>query len=333
MKPRFLAPPAAALCYPSLLQAFHTCVVKPGPWFFVASALLLALATAVPVPGIYVYWKSAHLEPPAVVEVGARRLALLSVAAAPLYTAVGVLLTIAHESGAELLVWGGLWVLATALASRGGLDRSARAQAASRPVSSGLRIAHGASAAAILLVFLALHLTNHLSGLWSEAMYRSLMGRFEHIYRATLVEPTLVALLLFQIASGAALLWQHTRRSTDFFRTLQLSAGAYLLFFLLAHMNSVFIYARAIAGIPTDWDFATGAPTGLLRDAWSIRLLPHYLLAVFFVLTHLILGARVVALAHRMNVRAANRLALAGISLAGAIAGAIALGLAGIHIR
>jgi hypothetical protein len=54
---------------------------------------------------------------------------------------------------------------------------------------------------------------------------------------------------------------------------------------------------------------------------------------VFFVLTHLILGARVVALAHRMNAPAANRLALAGISLAGVIAGAIALGLAGIHIR
>jgi hypothetical protein len=196
-----------------------------------------------------------------------------------------------------------------------------------------LRIAHGISAAAIILIFLALHLTNHLSGLWSEATYRALMNQFEHIYRTKIVEPALVVALLFQIGSGVALLWQYTRRSTDFFRTLQICSGAYLLFFLIAHMNSVFIYARTIAGIPTDWNFATGAPTGLLRDAWNIRLLPHYLLAVFFVLTHLVLGARGVALAHKVGAPAANRFAIVGISLAGVLACAIILGLVGIHVR
>jgi hypothetical protein len=37
----------------------------------------------------------------------------------------------------------------------------------------------------------------------------------------------------------------------------------------------------------------TGAPAGLVKDAWNIRLVPHYWLGVFFVLAHLATGARV----------------------------------------
>src|SRR5262249_51816449 len=152
--------------------------------------------------------------------------------------------------------------------------------------------------AVIVCIFLAMHLINHLAGLWSEAAHRMLMCAFRHVYRAGGVEPVLVAFLMFQVGSGPFLVWQYPRRSVDLVRTLQIASGVYLLFFVPAHMNSVFIYARAVAGTPTDWNFATGAPTGILLDAWNIRLLPHYLLGVFFVLTHLVLGARVIALAH-----------------------------------
>ena len=41
-------------------------------------------------------------------------------------------------------------------------------------------------------------------------------------------------------------------------------------------MNSVFIFARTDLGIDTGWDFATGAPTGLVKDPRNIRLVPHY---------------------------------------------------------
>src|SRR5262249_3895616 len=41
-------------------------------------------------------------------------------------------------------------------------------------------------------------------------------------------------------------------------------------------MDSVFIFARTYLGIDTGWDFATGAPTGLIKDPWNIRLVPHY---------------------------------------------------------
>lgn len=47
-----------------------------------------------------------------------------------------------------------------------------------------------------------------------------------------------------------------------------------------------------------EWAFASGDPVGMLHDPWSIRLLPHYAIGVFFVLTHLVSGLRVVLLAH-----------------------------------
>jgi hypothetical protein len=59
---------------------------------------------------------------------------------------------------------------------------------------------------------------------------------------------------------------------------------------------------------------------------------PHYLLGVFFVLTHLVLGARIVALAHDFSGRTVNRLTIANIALAAAAAISIMLGMIGIHI-
>jgi hypothetical protein len=66
----------------------------------------------------------------------------------------------------------------------------------------------------------------------------------------------------------------------------------YLAFYVLGHMDSVFIFARTYLGMDSGWVFATGAPTGLIMDPWNIRLVPHYWLAVFFVLAHLASGAR-----------------------------------------
>ena len=63
------------------------------------------------------------------------------------------------------------------------------------------------------------------------------------------------------------LVWQYIGREVDLRRTLQIASGAYLLFYIPGHMNSVFIYARAIVGIPTDWNFATGVP----QDCCSMR--------------------------------------------------------------
>jgi len=88
----------------------------------------------------------------------------------------------------------------------------------------------------------------------------------------------------------------------------------------------------ACRGILADWNFAIGAPAGLIHDAWNIRLLPHYALGVFFVLTHLASGLRVVLIAHDVDLRATNRLWGAGVAICAVISAAIIAGMCGVRI-
>jgi hypothetical protein len=116
-----------------------------------------------------------------------------------------------------------------------------------------------------------------------------------------ILQPVVVALFLFQIGTGLFFVWRQTAAPTDRFRTFQMASGVYLAFYVLGHMDSVFIFARTYLGIDTGWSFATGAPTGLVKDPWNIRLVPHYWLGVFFVLTHLAAGTRAVIMAHGVS--------------------------------
>jgi hypothetical protein len=97
-------------------------------------------------------------------------------------------------------------------------------------------------------------------------------------------------------------------------------------------MNSVFVYARRFLGIPTDWNFAIGAPTELIHDAWNIRLLPHYALGVFFVLSHVTSGLRVVLIAHGVDRRHADHFWGAGVALSAIVAAAVIAGMCGVRI-
>ena len=129
--------------------------------------------------------------------------------------------------------------------------------------------------------------------------------------------------MLFQIGTGLYLAWRWSAAPQGFHRTYQVASGAYLSLFILGHMNSVFIYARSFLGIPTDWNFAIGAPTGLIHDAWNIRLLPHYALGVFFVLSHIASGLRVVLIAHGVDRRHADRLWMICVAISTVVAAAI----------
>jgi len=138
--------------------------------------------------------------------------------------------------------------------------------------------------------------------------------------------------MLFQIATGLYLAWRWGAAPHDFQRTFQVASGAYLWMFILGHMNSVFIYARTFLGIPTDWNFAIGAPTGLIQDAWNIRLLPHYALGVFFVLSHLASGLRAMLIAHGVDPHRAAHVWIACVAMSTFVATAIIAGMCGVRI-
>jgi hypothetical protein len=258
------------------------------------------------------------------------RIALLAVAAPPLFTLLGVLLYMAHDPVPDAWVWIGMWTILIAAAASG--DETVITEESRRPKGAGLRVAHGVAALAVTLVFLLFHVANHLFGLIGPEAHLAVMTLGRTVYRAKVVEPVLVMLLLFLAGSGALLLWRCTSAAMDRRRAFQIASGAYLAFFILGHMNSVFVFARAWLGIETGWGFATGAPTGLVADAWNVRLIPHYAFAVFFALAHLASGARMVMLAHGGGASLANRAAFSGALAAAIVALAIVLGMCGLRL-
>jgi hypothetical protein len=186
-----------------------------------------------------------------------------------------------------------------------------------RVVLSPRTVAHGTSALLIVLIFLAWHLLNHTSAAFSPEFNQTMMISLRKWYRSELVQPVLVTLMLFQVVSGIILLWRATTASSDLYRTLQTSTGAFLAAFIVSHLNAIFILGRAFTKVDTTFLWASGAPVGLLPDAWNVRLIPHYSLGVWFVISHMGLGLRGVLLAHRVSPPTADRVAW-GVSALGA---------------
>jgi hypothetical protein len=177
-----------------------------------------------------------------------------------------------------------------------------------------------------------MHLANHLTFILGPDIYRAVMKAMRHVYRQEFLQPLLVALFLFQVGTGVYLATHSDVRPMDRFRTFQIASGIFLAAYVLGHMNSVFVFARHYLGIDSDWAFATGAPSGLVKDAWNIRLVPHYGLAAFFVLSHLAAGGRSVLLAHGVARRFADRFLIASATAAGVVAFVIMFGMCGARL-
>jgi hypothetical protein len=317
-------PAGLAILYPWTLWGFHAAItagpaIGAGPWLVAAFALPLAgLALAQarePLPGI------GSLGP------ATRRLAFLALAAPPLFVLTGVVAGLLHSPVRDIWIWPTAWILAGVAAS---LARSSGVSAPTRPLGR-LRVIHGV-AGALILLFVAFHLSNHLMGLFGPEAHDRVMRAGRAVYRSTVVEPLLVGLLLFQVAGGLRLAWRWSAGPMDLARTVQVGSGAYLAAFILTHLNSALVSARAVHGIQTDWAWASGAPDGLLLDAWNIRLVPHYALGVFFIVAHLFCGLRGVLLAHGTPPVVAQRIWWTGLALAAALSATIIAALCGLRL-
>jgi hypothetical protein len=260
-----LASPLGALLYPFALEGFNTSVTRIAAGAYTLSwlsaAACLALAFAMPLIAMLAAMPFSEIGNPTVAQLRAKRTALLAVAAPTLFTFVGVVLTMLHDPVPDTWLWVACWAIALALLLRS--DNGVPAVVAPRPIPAP--------------------------------------KVFRHVYRNDVLQPLVVALFLFQVGTGLFFVWRLTAAPSDRFRTFQIASGVYLAFYVLGHMDSVFIFARTYLDIDTGWDFATGAPTGLVKDRWNIRLVPHYWLGAFFVLAHLAAGARGVMMAHGVS--------------------------------
>ena len=320
-----MTPALAAICYPFLLDAFHIVVGPPSTPSSVSTvipaAVVLACILAVPALGLVF---AARMQ----AGTGARRLAYACVVAPTIYVFLGVVQAMVGSVVPDELIWCVLWSAAAVWA----WSRSpATAEGHPAPGVGRWRVVHGISGA-IVLLYVGFHIVNHLFGLIGPEAHARVMDLGRKIYRAPSIEPLLVALMLCQVGSGLYLAWRWSVTALDSRKTFQVASGFYLSVFILGHMNSVFLYARTYLGIPTGWAFATGAPTGLIHDAWNIRLLPHYLLGVFFVLAHLSSGLRVVLIAHGTDRTTADRIWLTCTLASAAVATAIIIGMCGVRV-
>jgi len=312
----WLLPPVAALFYPQALRALydsgkllHRASGPSEVLAWLAIVVSVGLVYSVPAVGILVAYLMGRHERASSSELLARRFAHVAVASPSLFVLIGVVFYLLHAPNGDSLFWLILWL--TVLAATGWAMRrqGAETPASSTPNPIPLRVAHGTSALLIVLIFLAWHLLNHASAAFSFEFNQAMMISLRKWYRSEFVQPVLVILMLFQMVSGATLFWRATAARGDLFRTLQTCSGAFLVAFITSHLNSVFILGRAVTRVDTTFLWASGAPTGLLQDAWNVRLIPHYSLAVWFVITHMGLGLRGVLLFHRVSPAAANRVA------------------------
>ena len=176
-----------------------------------------------------------------------------------------------------------------------------------------IRIAHRASAA-VLALFLAAHLVNHVAALWGVAAHLAFMDAARLVYRSPALEPLLLAAALVQIVTGVEQVragWG-TRRA--FWRRTQVVSGLYLAFFLANHTFWILV-ARVGYGLDSNFYLAATFLT-----IWPLPFLfaPYYAMGVFALFAHLACAAH-----FRIHGRTGDRVGRAFVVCGAVLAGVI----------
>lgn len=297
-------PAAAALVYPLALVALHL----SGQHFVRATgiagrllaglAICFAAALVCSVPAFSFTTISLCARP------RERSQAHLAFAAPPLFTLTGVVFFFLGVPNGDYVVWAVGWLAVLCFSAS-----SARVETVPAEPANWLRNAHGITGAIIVVIFLVWHLGNHVLAIWSLDTNERAMELLRAWYRADLVQPVLIGLLGWQLLAGVRLLWAKMARAGDIYSSVQTATAAYLLVYIPSHLVAVFILGRWFLGVDTTFAWASGAPSGLLLDAWNVRLIPHYSLAVLFAISHFAIGLRAVLLGRGVGVAVSNRVA------------------------
>ena len=327
-----LAPAISAGLYPSLSQALsqlliaaHGSVSADGLALWAGVGGSLVLAFAVMAVSFSVAQKANRADS---ADFRTRCIAHLSFATPSLFVGFGNTSGFLHLPTIVSIGWPAFWaVLAVFLLSPGGIPlRPLRIDAAGY---RRLGIAHGISASAIVILFIAPHLANHSVGIFSGVAHLDFMKSARLEYRNDIVEPLLLVLILFQVASGATLVRRRLRGAGDFTGTLQTMTGVYAGIYLLAHLIAVF--GARYHGTNTDWNWLTNHDRSMLSSLAGLRLIGHYWFGPVAILTHLGCGLRLVLRQHGWAMRSADIAPRAAMAFGGALSTVILLGLLGVR--
>jgi len=335
---RFLlvSPALCALAYPFLLRWLSAALVlvhgsdsPNGPivWVTVIGSLALALAVVTVSFLVGLALGSPRVGRPEDVRV--RSVVLLAFATPSLHVGFENVGGVLRAPSAVPVAWLIFWILMATIVLLG--PRSSSVDSALSPVGHRrLAAAHGASALAIVLLFVGPHLGNHLAGFWSGSVHTEIMSAARRIYRDDIVQPILLALIGFQILSGAVLVRRRMRMPSDIFGTVQTMCGAYVGVYFLAHMTAVF--AARSADVDTNWTWLTRPNDSLLASLTKLRLIAHYWMGPIAIVAHVACGLRWILLQRDMSPATANRIAWALIALGVVASSIILLALLNVHV-
>lgn len=133
----------------------------------------------------------------------------------------------------------------------------------------------------MIAAFAIAHISNHIMMFAGVGQHIAVMNALRLVYRNPIVEAVLLGAILFQMTSGAILLWKGRHSRTSAIGRLQAASGALLLLFLAIHVSAV-LTGRA-SGVDTNIYFAVaGYYAGM---AWFF--VPYYFIAVAALFTHI----------------------------------------------
>lgn len=137
--------------------------------------------------------------------------------------------------------------------------------------------------AGILAVYILLHLVNHLLALAGAQAHIAFMEAIRPLYRNAVVEPVLLACVLFQCGSGIWMVLRGWKKRSGLVAWLQAGSGMYLAFFLLFHVSAV-LFGRIALKLDTNFYYAAA---GFVLMPYKLFFAPYYFFAVFALFTHL----------------------------------------------
>ena len=138
------------------------------------------------------------------------------------------------------------------------------------------------AAGAILAVFVAVHVANHLAALAGVDAHARFMQKARLVYRQPVVEAVLLVCVVLQAASGLRMVWAGRTRRRGVLAWVQAASGAYVALFLAIHVGAVL--AGRAGGLDTNFYFAAA---GLHVWPFVLFFAPYYFLAVAALSFHL----------------------------------------------
>jgi succinate dehydrogenase/fumarate reductase cytochrome b subunit len=136
---------------------------------------------------------------------------------------------------------------------------------------------------AVLAVFVAVHVANHLAALAGVEAHIRFMDAARRGYRQPVVEAMLLLCVVLQAASGLRMLWAGRQRRRGMLAWLQAGSGAYVALFLAIHVGAV-LAGRIAGGLDTNFYFAAA---GLHVWPFVLFFVPYYFAAVAALFVHL----------------------------------------------